>query len=271
MWTKLWKECAYRLPNAASLDVTTEAELTALPPAARTYMDFHGVLAGAPKRWSFCLGWTGRFRMAPDRPWMRIEAVHYDTRLPVARIFHMKWRLNGIVPVLARDTYVDGRGHMLAKLAGLVTVADGRGPEFDAGELVTWLNDAVLFAPSMLLGPSTRYSHVDARTFDVAFTDCARTVTARVSIDDRGAPVDFETTDRYLNDPGDPRHPLVSRRWSTPIEAWRRIGHQPMPTRGKATWHLPDGDFTYAEFEPVLGTLAFDVPPSGPIPRARAA
>ena len=38
---------------------------------------------------------------------------------------------------------------------GLVTVADGAGPEFDIGELSTWLDDAVLLTPGMLLHPRT--------------------------------------------------------------------------------------------------------------------
>ena len=47
-----------------------------------------------------------------------------------------------------RDAYVHGHGRMHGKLAGLVTVADAAGPENDVSELVTYLNDAVFFAPS---------------------------------------------------------------------------------------------------------------------------
>lgn len=40
---------------------------------------------------------------------------------------------------------------MRGKLLNVVAVPDGHGPKFDIGELATWLNDAVLVAPSMLL------------------------------------------------------------------------------------------------------------------------
>jgi hypothetical protein len=43
---------------------------------------------------------------------------------------------------------------MHGKLLGLVTVADGEGREFDLGELVTYVNDAAMLAPSMLLTAS---------------------------------------------------------------------------------------------------------------------
>ncbi|MGZ6143231.1 MAG: DUF6544 family protein [Myxococcales bacterium] len=264
MWTTLWKEVDSR--NLAATppppEQVTEGELARLPTAARALMRFFGVKAGQAKPWSLALAWTGRFRRTPDEPWMPIEAVQYDTRVPVARIFHMKARMKG-VPVLARDTYALGRGRMVAKLAGIVTVADGTGPEFDIGECVTWLNDMILFAPSMLLGPATRWSHVDDRSFDITFVDAGTTVTARVFVDERGAPIDFETTDRYLNDPNDPRHALIRGHWSTPVESWHVIRGRPFPGGGKAIWHLAAGDFVYAEFKPLPGSLQLDEAPRG--------
>lgn len=64
-----------------------------------------------------------------------------------------------------------GRGRMHGRLLGLVTVADGSGPEYDASELVTLLNDAVIFAPSMLLRLPVSWSAASDRSFDVALAD----------------------------------------------------------------------------------------------------
>jgi hypothetical protein len=264
MWKKLCDEIAsaHLFAGPATLDRATEAELAALPSAARAFMRFFEVFPARPKHWSFRVGWTGRFRTAPDRPWMPVDAVQYDSRYPVARIFHMKARMKGLFPVLARDTYLHGHGHMLATLAHLLKIAEGSGPEYDVGELVTWVNDAILFAPSMLLGPDTRWSHIDAKSFAIAFTDSGRTVSARVRVDERGAPVDFQTLDRSLNDPLETGHPLRACRWSTPIDSWQLRDGKPLPTRGSATWHLATGEFTYAVFEPVADSLAFDgLPP----------
>jgi hypothetical protein len=262
-WGKLAREIAARGPftEAPKAELTTGAELAALPPAARSLMDFYGVQAGQPRHWSFRVGWRGRFRMAPTRPWMPIEAIQYDTRAPVARFFHMRVRMNGILPVLARDTYVEGRGRMLGKVADLVTVVDGRGPEFDKGELVTWLNDCVMLAPALLLGPSTRWSHIDARSFDVSLHDHESTVMARVFVDERGAPINFETTDRFVADPDDPNHRYVRCRWTTPVESWQSISGRTYPARCRASWHLPRGEYTYAEFDLLPEALAFDVLP----------
>lgn len=258
MWTRLWKEveALHLLEAPPPRELVSEVDLAGLPPVVRRYLSFYGVVAGAPRHWAMRMAVKGRFRRTPDERWMPVEAVQYNLARPVSRIFHMKARLKGI-PLLARDTYVRGRGHMLGKLGGVIKVADGKGPEFDLGELVTWLDDAVLYAPSMLLGPQARWSPLEARSFEVAFSDEGREVKARVFLDGRGAPIDFETQDRYLNDPADPRR-LVQGTWRTPVE-WR---DQRCPTRGKALWRLAGGDFVYAEYEVMPGSVVFDVLPA---------
>ena len=168
-------------------DPVTEAQLAALPEPVQRYLWFMGVV-GRPRDWSFRLGFSGRFRRKPGEAWMKCEAWQYNSRLAVARIFHIRARFGGLFPVVARDTYVQGRGRMLIKLLDLYTIEDGVGEEFDIGEMVTYLDDAVLIAPSMLLVPEVAWAPVDTTSFDVALTGHGRTVTARVLIDERGAP-----------------------------------------------------------------------------------
>lgn len=242
------------------LSPITDADLEPLPETARRYLRFMKVV-GRPRDWSFRLGLTGRFRRSRDEAWMRCEAWQYDTRLALARVFHMRIRFLGFVPIVGRDTYVGGHGRMLIRLLDLVTVGDGTGEAYDVGELVTWLNDAVLIAPTMLLAPGVRWSEVDTRSFDLSLTEHGRTVRGRVFVDDRGAPVDFETTDRFYADPKDPSK-LTRCRWSTPVDGFQDVGGRRLPTRGTAVWHpageddLPYIDFT---FDPAI--LAFNVAP----------
>ncbi len=107
---------------------------------------------------------------------MKCEAWQYNTRLALARIFYMQLRFFGLVPVLGRDTYVDGRGRMLIRLLDLVTVGDGTGEAYDIGELVTYLNDGIMIAPTMLLVPEVQWSEVDERSFELSIADHGRTV-----------------------------------------------------------------------------------------------
>ncbi|HEY9855292.1 MAG TPA: DUF6544 family protein [Stenomitos sp.] len=246
--------------ETAPSPVVTESDLAPLPPAAQRYLRYMGVL-GRPRDWSFQLHGAGRFRLKPDdNAWFDVETWQYNTRLDVARLFRMEGRMSGVFPIVARDTYTAGKGRMLGKLFDLVTVADGQGPEFDTGELVTYLNDAVLFAPTFLLGPETAWSPVDEHSFDVALTDHGRTVKARVLLDDQGAVRDFVTSDRYLEDPDDPKHPLIRGEWHTPMEGWQRVDGRAIPTRGTGMWQLKSGPYTYAELTFGASDVTFNVP-----------
>ncbi len=160
--------------------------------------------------------------------------------------------------MIGRDTYVLGRGRMLIRMANLFGVGDGTGAEFDIGELVTYLNDAVI-APSMLLAPAISWADVDDSSFDVSLRDHGRTV-KRVFVDETGAPRDFSTTDRFCyHSDGSKR--LIRARWSTPIAGWETVVGRPLPTGGQAVWHLPGGPFPYADFHPIPGSIAFNVLP----------
>jgi hypothetical protein len=156
--------------------------------------------------------------------------------------------------MVGRDAYVAGRGAMRGKVLGLVTVANGAGDEFDVGELTTWLNDAVLMCPSMLLVDAVTFDAVDDRAFDVSCRDSGRTVTARVFLDDDARPRDFRTTDRFADLPGG----LQRAQWSTPIAGWREVGGRATPTAGAAVWNLDSGDFTYAELTFADDAITYD-------------
>ena len=230
-----------------------------LPEAVRRYLRYMGVAERTPD-WSFRLSFTGWFRTKPEQRWMPCEAWQYSSGVAVARIFHIRVRMGGLLPVVARDTYREGRGRMLIRLADLVTIGDGRGDEYDTSELVTYLNDGVMLAPSMLLGLGVSWTEVDEGSFDVALTDHGRTVRARVFLDEQGAPIDFHTTDRFLPDPADPKK-LMRAKWTTPMAGWERMGDRPLPTGGQAVWHLSSGPFVYADFRLAPATVAFNVQP----------
>jgi hypothetical protein len=246
----------------------TEARLHGLPSAVQRYLRFMRVV-GRPPDWSFLAHVTGRFRLRPGLPWMRCQAWQYNNGPSVARLFHMRIDAAGVLPMTGRDAYADGRGRMLAKLAGLVTVADSAGPETDLSELVTYLNDAVFLAPSMLLASAVGWAPVDDRSFEVTLDDSGHRVTAQVFLDERGAPVNFSTGDRWAGLPGG----LARTRWSTPVGGWTEVDGRWQPTRGSAIWHLPDGPFCYAEFRFAPGAISYNVPPAGlraPVHRAAA-
>jgi hypothetical protein len=151
---------------------------------------------------------------------------------------------------------------MQGRLLDTFNVVDEADYKIDTGELVTYLADALLFAPSMLLGPEVAWSAVSDDWFEVTLTDHERTVGGLVQLDERGAIIDFSTTDRYADDPANPGE-LVRTRWSERVAGWRLEGKKPLPTGVRAVWHLASGDFEYGRFELGPGGVELDVDPNG--------
>jgi hypothetical protein len=240
--------------------IVTAADLEMLPAAAQRYMRFMRVL-GRPRDFSFCARWDGRFRMAPDKPWMPCEAWQFNSAVEVARIFHMRLRFGGILPTYVRDLYVHGGGHMAGKVLDTFSIVDDQSEKITIGELVTWVNDALWFAPSMLLDARTTWTGVDDLTFDVSTVDRGTTVKARVFVDERGAMTDFSTTDRFGEEPANRNAGMVRAEWTTPVDGWDVRGIRPRPLGGRAIWHFPTGDFCYAETSTAHMQIAFNVPP----------
>ena len=232
----------------------TEADLAGLPPVVARYLRAMGTV-GRPRTWSLRAHFVGRFRRGPDQAWMPMDAWQYNTTAPVTRLFRMRLMFARVVPMWGWDTYRGGAGRMKGKVLDLVTVADGSGPEFDTSELTTWLNDAVLMAPGMLLHPRTTWQASGEDSFRVTIVDAGRTVSAEVFLDDDSRPCDFRTEDRYADLPGG----LLRAPWSTPVSGWTVVDGRPRPTRGSAVWHLPTGEYRYGEM--TLVDVALDVPP----------
>jgi hypothetical protein len=245
------------LHQPATPRAVAPGDLASMPEAAQRYLRFMRVLEH-PRVESFRVASRGQFRLRRDARWMEAKSWQYNAREPIARLFYMTVRMGRVLPVFGRDTYRDGRGRMLVRPLDLFTVEDAQGPEYDLGELVTWLNDGVLIAPSMLLGGPVSWNEVDADGFELAVSDHGRTARARVRIDERGAPVDFETSDRFLREA---KSPPRRARWSTPISGITEVEGHPVAAGGRAIWHVEGGGFCYAQLEFIRATLAFNVGP----------
>ncbi len=238
---------------AADGAAVTEADIAGLPAPAQRWLRTAGVV-GRPRDRTLQAHWEGHFRLRPRGRWLPFEAWQRNTASRVTRLYRMRIDLARVLPIVGVDSYLDGHGRMRARLLGVVPVAAGSGPEFDVGELVTWLDDAVLLAPSMLLAPTVTWGEVDESTFDVGVTDGGRTATVRVRMDGSGRVRDVATDDRFCALPSGP----VRARWTTPVDAWMTVEGRPVPMYARAIWDLPEGRWTYARARLDRHGLAWD-------------
>ena len=234
----------------------SEEDISTLPNSAQRYLRFMGVV-GRPRDWSLRARFVGEFRQRPGQKFMPCEAWQYNSSLVPARIYYMRIDFAGVLPMFGVDAYQAGHGRMQGKLLGLIRVAAGSGQAFDIGELTTYVNDALMLAPSMLLLPTVRWTAVDDRSFDVTISDRHIRATSRVFLDEHGRMVDFSTVDRWATLPGG----LIRARWTTPIDGWFDHGGRWLPTGGHAIWHLDGGEFEYVRGRFVPEGVAFNILP----------
>lgn len=83
--------CAGLPIDPGVMKTVTNSRLASLPEPAQRYAEYMGVV-DRPQDWSFRLGFRGRFRTKPDQPWIKCETWQYNSRLAVARIFHIRIR-----------------------------------------------------------------------------------------------------------------------------------------------------------------------------------
>ncbi len=244
---------AQGLERATAQPVLTKADVAPLPAAVQRYLRLTGAV-GHPRVVNFRARMHGRFRSGPDARWMAFTAQQVNTFDQPTRLFYMRASMLG-VPVVGLHRYVGPSATMLVKAAGLVTVADARGPEADQAETVTLFNDMCFFAPATLASPSIRWGENDDHTVHATFTNAGHTIAAVLSFDDRGALTDFVSDDRFMSSPDG--RTFTRTRWSTPIAAYRAFGPHLLAASGEARWHPAQGEFAYMEF--IIDTVDYNV------------
>jgi len=220
--------------------ITTEM-VQDLPEPVQRYMAFSGVV-GRPWIDAVRLWQIGRFRQSAGQPWMPVTAEQTFTTNPPGFIWKARFKVAGLPLMNARDAYQDGHGHMYGKLAGIFTLFDARGPQIDQGTLLRYLGEMVWF-PTAFLGENISWLAVDENTAQVDLTHGGQAVSARMTFDAAGRPVNFNAQ-RYRELNG--AYELHS--WSVPMTVFEERFGLTIPVRGMVTWNLSAGDLPYYEW-----------------------
>ena len=235
--------------------VVSEADLAPLPEPVQRYLRQAGVL-GQPRVRNYRLRFRGRIRSGPESGWMPFEAEQQSFADEPTRLFLMRARMFGL-PVEAFHRSIGGHATMQVTVAGLVTMVDARGDVMDRSEAVTLFNDMCLLAPGSLLDSGIRWESVDERTARAQFTNGGHTIAATLHFGEDGRLTNFVSDDRSRASPDGKT--FTQLRFSTPVRDYRAYGPAHLAAHGEARWHLPEGEFTYGEFD--LVDIAFNVRP----------
>ena len=229
--------------NVSEIPILSENDIKHLPTPVQKYLTYVGVM-GKQKVRNFKISFDGQMKMDQNKDWINVKTEQHNFIANPTRMFYIEGSMLGI-PMLGLDSYKNGKGNMLIKLGGLFTVANALGSEMDSGAAVTLFNDMCLMAPSTLIDPRIQWESVDALTAKASFNDNGCIVSAVLYFNTLGELTNFSTDDRYMT----VGKTYQKVRWSTPVRDYKDYNGLKLPSYGEGVWHLPEGDFCYAQFK----------------------
>ncbi|GGH37013.1 hypothetical protein GCM10008013_44240 [Paenibacillus segetis] len=224
-------------------DIVTEEDIADLPAPVQKYLHYVGVV-GKPKAHNLHMKIEGEMKRGLDKPWMKVVVDQHNFYDEFTRLFYIKGKMFGI-PLTGIDSYIEGKGRMLIKLASVIKVADETGEQMNQAELVTLLNDISLLSPSALVDKRITWKTVDEQSVECSIEDKGMKVSAILYFNAEGALINFVTEDRYYTTPNGE---FIKTKWSTPVKDYKTVNGVTFPTYGEGVWHLESGEFIYAKF-----------------------
>ncbi|HSF39364.1 MAG TPA: DUF6544 family protein [Thermoanaerobaculia bacterium] len=244
LWNRSTARAVERLaPHAPAKParVFSSEQLAGLPdPVARYFMFV--LTPGRPLARRARIEHVGEFRSALDAPWSPFTSVEHFTADPPGFLWDAKIRMAPLTTVRVRDSYLDGRGSMLGKVAGLIPVVDQSGsPELASGALQRYLAEAVWLPAALLPENGVTWEAVDATSARATLTHAGTTVSLVFRFGESGEIVSTSTPGRFRDVNG--RGVLTP--WEGVHRRYEEIGCVRVPTEGEVAWILPEGKLTY--------------------------
>lgn len=226
---------------ASGKDILTEEDIRHLPESVQKYLRYVGAI-GKEKVRNFRVIFDGEFKTDPEKGWAKMDGLQYTDLTDTTRLYYLEMKMFGLT-VSGLHKYANAKATMLVKLAGLITVADGKGEEMNQGETVTVFNDMCLLAPASLIDKRIEWESIDPLTVKATFNNNGCKISALLYFNDKGELINFTSDDRYYSPTG---KTYESFRWSTPSKEYKDYNGIRISSGGEAVWSFPEGDYCYA-------------------------
>jgi hypothetical protein len=186
----------------------------------------------------------GEMRSAPEAPWIPFSAEETIDTTRSGFCWQARLRSSRIQTVVVTDAYEEGHGRLVAKLGGLIPVANFHGPEYDKGEIQRYLASALQCPPILFNHKTLEFTAVGPATLRL-----------RDRMDPTDAAVDLDIAENGSPAGGRAERPrAVGKRtiltpWSAKCGDFLDREGLRIPSWTEAIWHFPEGPFTYYKSE----------------------
>ncbi|WP_243837235.1 DUF6544 family protein [Mucilaginibacter gilvus] len=221
--------------SETSGNVFQYSQLEGLPAPVQRYFK-HVLTDGQPYINYVRLKHSGKFKTGPGKKWINIVGEEYFT----TAIPGFLWKCE-TTTFTAKDFYINGSGGLNVSLFSIYPIVNGRGRNFDQGELLRWLAESVWFPTNLLPSENLRWEDIDSKTAKLIFQYQGLQVYYIVSFNEADEIIQLETR-RYMGDTG-------LETWLAKLSDYHRINGVSIPYATEAIWQLKEGALSYARFQ----------------------
>lgn len=222
-----------------------ESELQDLPLPVQKWLRRAGVVGRAEIR-NVWIRQKALMKLKPGQEeWYVAEAGQLTATDKPAFIWNVRMSMNPLIQIAGRDRFVNGKGAMLIKLGSLINVANEKGDKIDQGSAQRYLGEMVWY-PSFALSQFVSWETLDLRSARATLTFNGSRGEGIFFFNDDGDFVRFSAMRYKDNKPG-----AVRYEWTIEADEYAIFDGVKVPSKLKATWKLPEGDWTWLNLEVV--------------------
>lgn len=237
----LYEEVKAAEVTTASVSHAKDA-LEEVPAPVRRY--FREVLEdGQPSIARLEVEHRGAFNMSETgEKWRRFESTqHIVTRMP-GFVWDARIQMVPGMPVHVRDAYVGGKGILIARLFGLMSVMEQPNTrELAQGELMRFLAESVWHPTSLLPGQGLVWEAIDNHSARAILNDSTISACLVFDFDDRGLITSVYSSTRYREVNGE----QVKTPWRGFFWDYEKRDGMMIPLKGEVGWMLSEGLLPY--------------------------
>jgi hypothetical protein len=211
-----------------------KSQLTGLPAPVQRYFNYT-LKEGQPFISYVSMKHKGFFKTGFDKGWINIKGEQYATTEKPGFI----WK-GTTAMFTARDMYIADKGRLIVSLFSILTIADGKGEEYNQGELLRWLGESVLYPTNLLPTEQLQWAPIDETTAKLMYHYKGLSLFFKITFNEMGQITEMETK-RFMNK-------TKLETWVIKLADYKMINSIIVPTAFEVLWRLTKGDFSYAKF-----------------------
>mgnify|MGYP006898383638 CR=1 FL=1 len=224
-------------------EVITPDKITRLPVPVQRWLNQSGVV-GKERSTSVRLKQKVEMKMKPEQTdWVKAEAQQYFALNEPSFVWQVSMQMMRGVEVVGRDKFMDGKGQMLIKAFGLVSIVNAADEKIDQGTLQRYLAETVWF-PSAALSPYITWEAIDSISAKATMSYKGTTGSGIFYFDQQGQ-FDKFITQRYMGSGAE----AVLREWVITTLETRNLNGINIPVKMEVTWKLDEGDFNWLKLD----------------------